>query len=160
MTTTAGQTTLVSPHSSDEWLEARRLVEEYAASLGIDLSFQDFARELESLAEYYGPPDGCFLVAMRNGAAIGCGALRRFTPSACEMKRLYVIPEHRGEDIGRAIVAALIDRARLVGYESMLLDTLPTMKGAHALYASFGFSQTPPYRFNPVAGASYWKLDL
>jgi len=160
MTTITGLTMLVSPRSSDEWLEARRLVETYATSLRIDLSFQDFTRELESLSSYYGPPDGCFLMATRHGAAIGCGALRRFSASACEMKRLYVIPDCRGEHVGRTIVAVLIERARALGYESMLLDTLPTMKDAQALYASFGFSQTPQYRFNPVAGATYWKLDI
>jgi GNAT superfamily N-acetyltransferase len=155
-----GLTTLESPRSRDEWLEARRLVEEYAASLPIDLSFQDFPQEIESLSRHYGAPDGCFIVAGRDGAVIGCGAFRRFSVSACEMKRLYVIPDRRGEGVGRKIVAALVDRARALGYRSMLLDTLPAMSGAQSLYASFGFTQTAPYRFNPVAGATYWKLDL
>ena len=156
----AGRTTLASPQSSDEWLEARRLVEEYAASLGIDLSFQDFAQELESLSRYYVAPDGCFMLARRDGEVVGCGAVRRVSESACEMKRLYVITDRRGEGVGRMIVGALVDRARSLGYRSMLLDTLPAMKSAQALYASFGFAQTAPYRHNPMAGATYWKLDF
>jgi GNAT superfamily N-acetyltransferase len=156
----AGRTTLASPQSSDEWLEARRLVEEYAASLGIDLSFQDLAQELESLSRVYAAPDGCFVLARRAGAVVGCGAVRRLSESACEMKRLYVISDRRGEGVGRMIVGALVDRARSLGYRSMLLDTLPAMKRAQALYASFGFAQTAPYRYNPMAGATYWKLDL
>jgi len=160
MTMLAGKTRLGPPMSSGEWLEARRLVEDYAASLSIDLSFQDFQQEVESLSQHYSAPDGCFIVAGRDGAVIGCGALRRFSESTCEMKRLYVIPDCRGEGVGRMIVAALIERARALGYRSILLDTLPTMSGAQTLYASFGFTRTSPYRFNPIAGATYWKLDL
>ena len=76
------------------------------------------------------------------------------------MKRLYVRPAHRGAGIGRVIATALVDRARVVGYRSMRLDTLPEMSGAQALYVSLGFTQTAPYRHNPVAGATFWKLDL
>lgn len=141
-------------------MAARRLVEEYAASLAIDLSFQDFAQEIESLPQHYEPPGGCFILGALDGAAIGCGAIRRLSESACEMKRLYVMPARRGEGLGRMIVAALIARARELGYRSMLLDTLPSMGGAHALYASLGFRHTAPYRFNPIAGATYWRLDL
>jgi GNAT superfamily N-acetyltransferase len=155
-----GVVTLASPRSTSEWREARRLVEEYAASLRVDLSFQDLAQELESLEQQYGGPDGSFIVAARVGEPVGCGALRRFSASSCEMKRLYVMPAHRGEGIGRLIAATLVERARALGYRSMLLDTLPEMGGAQALYQSIGFTQTRPYRYNPLAGATYWKLDL
>jgi GNAT superfamily N-acetyltransferase len=157
---TAGLMRLEPPVSKDDWLDARRLVEEYAASLSIDLSFQEFEQEVESLPDHYGTPHGCFIVARREGAVIGCGALRRFSEAACELKRLYVIPDYRGLGVGRMIVAALIERARGLGYRSILLDTLPAMSGAQALYSSFGFTRTAPYRFNPIAGATYWKLDL
>jgi carbonic anhydrase len=156
----AGLTRLEPPVSKDDWLDARRLVEAYAASLPIDLSFQDFEQEVESLPDHYGAPDGRFIVARRDSAVIGCGALRRFSEPACELKRLYVIPDCRGEGVGRMIVAALIERAHALGYRSMLLDTLPAMSGAQALYSSFGFTRTTPYRFNPIAGATFWKLDL
>src|SRR5215470_7267852 len=116
---TTASTTLEPPRSNDEWLVARRLVEEYAASLGIDLAFQDFKQEIESLPRHYGEPDGCFILATQDGAVVGCGAVRRFSDSACEMKRLYVVPARRGEGVGRTIVAELIDRARALGYQSM-----------------------------------------
>ena len=139
---------------------ARGLVEEYATSLNTDLGFQDFQHEIHSLPREYGPPDGCFILAVREGRFIGCGALRRFSDSACEMKRLYVVPGHRGGGVGRIVAEALIQHARQRRYQSMLLDTLPSMVGAQALYTSLGFKPTPAYRYNPVPGASFWRLEL
>ena len=152
--------TLVQPDSTELWDISRRLVEEYAASLGIDLGFQGFDHELDHLASEYGPPDGAFLLARQAGAFAGCGGLRRFSQSACEMKRLYVLPAHQDRGIGRMIAEALINRARNLGYKSILLDTLPSMTDAQALYMSLGFEPVTEYRFNPVPGTIFLKLEL
>jgi len=152
--------TLRRADSPESWAAARALVEEYAASLDLDLTFQGFQHEIASLPQEYGPPDGCFLLAARGGQFVGCGGLRRHSPSDCEMKRLYVAPAHRGAGIARLIAGALIEHARQRGYAAMLLDTLPSMIGAHALYASLGFKTTAAYRYNPVPGATFWRLAL
>jgi len=76
------------------------------------------------------------------------------------MKRLYVARAHRGAGVARLVADALIRHARQRGYRSMLLDTLPSMTGAHALYASLGFTPTDAYRYNPVPGATFWRLEL
>ena len=142
------------------WTEARRLIEEYAASLAFNLAFQNFEREIQSLPAEYGPPHGCFVLARDEGPWIGCGGVRRFSESACEMKRLYVSPACRGHRVGRRIAEALIDAARTLGYRTMLLDTTPSMSRAQQLYTSLGFTTVSPYRYNPIDGASYWRLDL
>ena len=151
---------LIRPDSAELWAVARQLVEEYAASLNLDLSFQDFAHEVESLADEYGPPAGCFLLAVHGTTFIGCGAFRKVSDLDCEMKRLYVVPSNRGGRIGLALATALIEEARHLGYKRMLLDTLPSMERAHGLYASLGFRPTTPYRYNPVPGASFLELSL
>jgi GNAT superfamily N-acetyltransferase len=153
---------LRQPDSQELWSAARQLVDAYANALGVDLAFQDFGREIESLAIDYGPPDGCFFLAEEAGVFVGCGGLRRFADraSACEMKRLYVLPSCRGHGIGRRLAEALVEEARRLGYDQMLLDTLPSMKEAHALYASLGFRPTAPYRYNPVAGTAFLELEL
>jgi GNAT superfamily N-acetyltransferase len=151
---------LVQPDSPELWLIARGLVREYAASLDFDLCFQDFAHELETLSTEYGPPGGHFVLASWSGAFVGCGGLRRFTDAACEMKRVYVVPTHRGKGIGRAVTAALIAQARQAGYETMLLDTLPSMAAAQHVYFALGFTPTDSYRHNPVPGATFLKLEL
>lgn len=146
---------------SGEDLEAlRALFEEYAASLGFDLSFQDFEEELMNLPGDYASPDGCLLLALREGGAAGCVALRRLSGGVCEVKRLYVRPQFRRLGIGRMLAEAIIAEARRIGYACMRLDTVPSMEAARALYVSLGFREIGAYRDNPIAGAVFMELKL
>jgi GNAT superfamily N-acetyltransferase len=151
---------LFQPGCDEDWRQARRLVEEYAAGLGVDLSFQGFDRELERLALEYGPPQGCFLLAAGDDEPFGCVGLRRFAEGDAEVKRLYVAPGGRGQRVGRVLAEAIIAEGRRLGYSRLLLDTLPSMVSARSLYRSLGFRSIAPYRFNPIPGTAYLGLDL
>jgi putative acetyltransferase len=151
---------LLHPASPSLWETARTLVREYAASLNVSLDFQNFDHELLHFEQEYAPPGGTFLLAQQNDRFCACGAFRRFSETDCEMKRLYVRPSGRKLGLGRQIAVALIAEAKDFGYKRMLLDTLPTMQSAQSLYKSLGFEATEPYRFNPVAGTSFLKLEL
>jgi putative acetyltransferase len=150
---------LVEAHHGERLAQARTLIDEYVASLGIDLSFQDIGHELASLPGDYQPPGGCLLLALVDGAPGGCVALRPLDGERCEMKRLWVRPRYRGLGLGRLLTDGVIAVARQ-GYRRMLLDTLPSMQDAQALYVRLGFVETAPYRHNPVPGARFFELDL
>ena len=137
---------------------ARRLFKQYQNQLGIDLCFQGFATELAQLPGDYAPPRGCLLLAMNAGAAVGCVALRPLDAERCEMKRLFVEPPGRGLGAGRALVKQIVAEARALGYAEMLLDTLPSMIAAQALYREFGFQDTAPYCHNPLPGVRFLSL--
>lgn len=144
----------------DDLPEVRALFREYADSLGVDLSFQDFDRELASLPGDYAPPRGRLLLAEHAAVVAGCVALRPLGVDVCEMKRLFVRPAFRGARLGRMLAEAILSEARRIGYSRMRLDTLPSMAEAIVLYERLGFTDIAPYRHNPVPGARFLERTL
>lgn len=134
----------------------RALFREYAASLDVDLTFQNFDDEVQQLEAWY----EAILLGRIGEEPAGCVALRRIEPHICEMKRLFVRDAFRGLGIGRALALAMIDEASRRGYAHMRLDTLPSMHTAMALYEELGFREIAPYRFNPIAGSRFLELAL
>lgn len=146
---------------------ARQLFSEYAATLGIDLEFQGFQKELATLPGDYVPPLGALLLAFHGDDTLGCVALRPLeppralmTPRVAELKRLYVAPAGRRQGIGLELTQAALKAARGARYERVRLDTLPSMDAAQRLYERLGFRDIDAYRYNPVASTRYLGLEL
>ena len=140
--------------------EVKQLFLEYAQSLKIDLAFQDFERELNSLPGKYAPSEGALILALVDEKAAGCIALRKISEDTCEMKRLYVRNDYRGLGIGRRLISMIIEEAVKINYQYIRLDTLPTMKKAQDLYISLGFYDIEPYVYNPIKGTRFMELKL
>jgi putative acetyltransferase len=155
---------LLTPQLPADFDAVREIFREYADNLGIDLCFQGFEEELASLPGDYAMPRGALLLARVDGALAGCCALRPLDtadyPNASEMKRLYVRPAYRGLGLGRQLTEAILDAARVSGYDHVLLDTLDDMEAARNLYEDLGFEEVPPYYHNPIAGAHYLMVTL
>ena len=144
----------------DDIETARLLFRDYAASLDFGLCFQNYDQELLHLPGDYASPGGCLLLAWREKEPAGCVALRRFSGSTCEMKRLFVRPRFRGCGYGRRLAEEAIRHAREIGYRRMVLDTIGSMQAAIGLYVSLGFTEILPYRYNPLPRARFFGLDL
>ena len=141
--------------------QVRTLFREYASSLGFSLCFQGFEAELAGLPGEYSPPAGQLLLAFCDSTPAGCVALHKLEDGICEMKRLYVRPEFRGQRLGRGLVLTLIEQARHSLYGRIRLDTIAaSMAEAVGLYRSLRFSDIPPHCRNPIPGAIYLELDL
>ena len=111
-----------------------RIFREYVASPTVSLDFQDFETEF--------------------------AALRQVDAQTGEMKRVYVRPTVRGENLGRRLVEGILDAARHAGYTRICLDVLPEFQAAQRLYENLGFVDAEPVSFNPVPGTRYLGLDL
>lgn len=143
----------------------RQLFRDYAEELGVDLCFQDFEEELQALPGAYASPQGTLLLAYAEAddppeAAVGCVALKPLDDGVCEMKRLYVVPEARGEGWGRRLAEAVLNAARHRGYTHMRLDTLASLQAARALYHKLGFQEISAYYENPLSNVIYMETHL
>lgn len=151
------------------------LFADYAFSLKVDISFQNFDHELLSLPGQYSPSNGGALIlasistpvghpdegiSIPKIEIIGCVCLRALKPEICELKRLYIKPEHRNLGAGRKLMESVIAQARQLGYKEMLLDTLPSMEAARKMYRAFGFEEVAKYYDNPIEGTSFMRLQL
>ncbi len=103
------------------------------------------------LPEELRPPGGSYLVAYEHEDAVAGGGLRRLADGIAEIKRMYVHPAARSRGVARALLVALEDDARSLGYSVARLDTGPKQVHALALYRSVGFMEVPPYNDNPFA---------
>lgn len=151
---------IVQATTWEQVAQIRLLFEEYAEWLGIDLSFQGFAGELEALPGAYAPPAGRLLLALVNDDAAGSVALRPLEAGICEMKRLFVRPHFRGLGLGRLLSERIVRDARAIGYDRMRLDTLPAMQSAISLYEELGFLRREPYYDTPLTDTIFMELDL
>jgi putative acetyltransferase len=148
---------LISDAGADDADALRELFREYFGWLGPEGWFPWGSDE--ELAEFRDTYEA-LLVARVDGVTAGCVALLRLSDEACEMKRLYVRPDARRSGAGRALVEAVIGRARMMGYRVMRLDTLPTMDAARSLYLSLGFRPIERYNENPIEGVLFFELPL
>ena len=178
---TASKFTLKPATSLADLTAIKSLFTAYASSLGIDLSFQNFTAELDSLPGLYAPPFGAlFLAITTEQEAIACVGLRPLLKKSkpntsldenggdgdgkgntiCEMKRLYCAPASRGLGVGRALVKEAIKEAERLGYDEMRLDTLLSMEGARKLYERYGFEEIEAYYDTPLKGTSFLGKKL
>jgi GNAT superfamily N-acetyltransferase len=99
-------------------------------------------------------PTGVFLVGYEDARPVACGGLRRLDDDVAEIKRMYVSPPARSRGVGRALLVALEDAGREIGYERVRLDSGPEQVHGQALFAAAGYSEIPKYNANHIA--NYW----
>ncbi len=138
----------------------KAIFREYVQSASVSLEFQDYESEFAALPGKSAPPRGRLLPGWRDDTVLGCVALRQVDARTCEMKRVFVRPEARGENLGRRLVERVLSEARAAGYTRMCLDVLPEFTAAQRLYESLGFTSALPITHNPVPGTKFLGLDL
>lgn len=152
---------LSEAESTKDYQNAAELFKEYACELGFDLEFQNFEEELKNIKAQYSRPYGIIILAQETGKKpVGCVGIRKLEGDICELKRMYIKKEGRGQGIGKAMLKKAIEIAQELGYTKIRLDTLPAMKSAIKLYENERFYQIEPYRYNSIKGAEYYEKSI
>ena len=150
----------ILPADARDLDDVRTLFAEYSRLVAEALCFQNFGQELEALPGLYAPPGGALLIARDKDTAAGCVALRQLDAGTGEMKRMYVRDAYRGTGLGRRLALGVIEEARKRSFSRVVLDTLPKLAPAIALYHDLGFRETGPYLAAPTPGAICFELKV
>ncbi len=125
-----------------------------------DICVEDLDREIATLPRDY----FLMLLAMVDENPAGCAALKllaRPDEHACELKRLWVSPAFRGQQLGKRLMEEAVSRAARLGFTAIYLDTAPVvMPHANRIYQDMGFERTDRYNANPVADIVFFRLPL
>ena len=122
----------------------RELADRFDAGFDPELSI------LPSLEEF-APPHGIFLVARLHGQPVGCGGIKPISADAASLKRMWIAPDARGHGLARRLLGELEEKATLLGYSVVRLETNKTLVEAQQLYRSSGYREVPPFNDEPYA---------
>ena len=138
----------------------KSIIGEYIGWLDMDLSYRGFDQEMAKFDQLFTLPSGLFLMARSNETVAGCVGLLRHDAGTAEVKRLYVRPEFRGQQLGQRLIQQLVITAQGLDIKRFILDAVPQTIVAQQLYQSMGFRQTDPYYAHAVPGTKFYELAL
>ena len=112
--------------------------------------------DLDDLERNYIRPGGVFeLIEDKQGNLLGTYGLYRLDQDTCELRKMYFVPEIRGQGLGRQTLERCIDHARRLGYRCIVLETFSVLKEAIRLYTRFGFVLTETKRLSARVDQTY-----
>jgi putative acetyltransferase len=136
------------------------LVLEYAAWLGIDMGWQNFDQEMAQIESIYSLPKGLFWVVEDGAQLVGCVGFKHLDAATAEVKRLYVQPAFRGQQLGDQLMQVLTQTTRQLGYQRLVLDTVPQTVFAQTIYQRMGFTPIAQYYDGPTLATQFFELPL
>lgn len=141
----------VAPEPADS-VDGQWCLEQYYAELAerFEGGFDPAVIEAISLDEMT-PPKGWFVIARLDGAAVGCGALKRVDPHLGEIKRVWTARDARGIGVARQVMHTLETLARDAGLRTVRLDTNRSLKEAQAMYPNLGYREVAAFNDEPYA---------
>ncbi len=144
----------------NDFEQAGKLFLEYSKWLQVDLCFQSFANELETLPTMYNTQSGGIVLCKKGDEYIGCAAIRRIDDTSCELKRMWVQLPYQKKGIGEMLLKECIQLAKNLNYKTIKLDTLQKLQPAISLYKKYGFAETKAYYNNPLNSVVYMELNF
>ncbi|WP_459176111.1 GNAT family N-acetyltransferase [Ewingella americana] len=109
-----------------------------------------FGEQEQEPLSYYAPPDGVFIVLLREGVPIAMGAFKRYDAETAELKRIWTDRTLRRQGLAQKILIELEQRAQALGYRQLFLTTGFRQPEAVGLYLSNGYQPQFDTRVDPV----------
>ncbi len=154
--------TIRPPATSSEWKVVRQLLIDYRNEFDDETCFTSFEEEFNNLEAVYAEAGKWKLIVIEEPSQkiAGCVGVRTLSPGVAEMKRLYVIPSHRGLHLGKRLAEEIILLTQKNHYTRMVLDTMLEMKDAQRLYEKLGFRVAGPYDHQDLSKLICYEKDL
>lgn len=113
---------------------------------------------LDNVEQHYFGNGGYFGVLLdENNHIVATGGLYKLNDRRAEIRKMYLLSEHRGKGLGKMILHALIEKAKFLGFESIELETASVLKEAIGLYQKLGFK---PYKSPHIAARCDQAYEL
>lgn len=97
----------------------------------------------DQLFELFRKEKSAYFVALSDEKIVGGGGIyptEGLPSDTCELVKMYLLPEARGIGLGRTIIEKCLETARLLGFRSVYLETMPELRLALKAYEKFGFT--------------------
>jgi putative acetyltransferase len=97
--------------------------------------------DLSDIDRNYNKAGGAFFTLWDEDKLIGTAAFRFIESGHAEIGRMYLLPEYRGQGLGKFLLTEMMDRAKSAGARRLSLKTASVLKEAICLYEAFGFQK-------------------
>ena len=135
----------IREYKNEDHCQLVEMISIILAEYNMSLDFAGPDKDLEDIQNVYFNNNGVFFIAELDGKIIGSVAVSKINDEKCELRKLYVLKEHRSRGFGQILLDEAIDFASSNGYRKMELEVSQKHHKAISLYEKAGFtkSQTP-----------------
>jgi putative acetyltransferase len=113
--------------------------------------------DLSDIQNEYFDKGGTFEVLIdENKKIIGSMGLYRINPTICEIRKMYLAANVRGQGLGRRLLSHALSKAKELGYSRVELETASVLKEAIALYERYGFRRFDRNHLSARCDAGYY----
>ncbi len=150
----------IRPARSADGDACREIIFGILRHYGLEPEPQGQDADLDDLEAHYDGRDSLFVVVVDDsGRIVGTGGLKRYDAEQAEIKKMYLLPEVRGQGLGRRLLDTLVGFARAVGYRRIVLESNSNLTEALQLYQRYGFVPVPPEHLSYRCDRAF-ALDL
>lgn len=122
-------------------VEVKRLIDDIMHSEFADVLGAFPADDLANISDYYGKAGEAFYVALTSTRLVGSIGVKKEDDRTALIRRIFVVPDFRGQQIGRRLLEKALDFCREVGYQEVIFKSTSKMNDAIKLFEDNGFHE-------------------